>query len=205
MTALAPPIAFASAYRQLRPAQRAYVDAYVADAEREAARRGERISMTLHRVIPADVVEASRGMLDLPLVRAAIAERINDIAAASELTYQRVVKELMAVAFASIGDYMQISDDGQPYFDLTRCTPEQLSAISSIEIEEGSRGNRKFKFKLHDKLAGIKMLAEYIGLLQPDNPYWRADNARPVDAAALPASVTVDDAADAYAQMINGG
>lgn len=209
MNAITAPISFASAYRQLRPAQKAFVDAYVADVERDAARKGERISLALYRTIPADVVEASRGMLDIPLVRAAIAERINELAAASELTVHRVVKELMGVAFASIGDYMQVGEDGQPYFDLATATPEQLAAIKSIKVEETGDGmsrpkKRKFEFVLHDKLGGIKMLAEFMGMLQPDNPFWRAEQARPAGVGALPAHVTADGAGDAYAAMING-
>ncbi len=212
MNAITTPISFASAYRQLRPAQKAFVDAYVADVERDAARNNERISLALHRAIPANVVEASRGMLDVPLVRAAIAERINDLAAASELTVHRVIKELMGITFASIGDYMQIGEDGQPYFDLTKATPEQLAAIKSIKVEETGDGlsrpkKRKFEFVLHDKLGGAKMLGDYMGLLQPDNPFWRQDQARPAgmgDRATLPADTSADAAGDAYAAMING-
>jgi hypothetical protein len=73
-------VSFASAYRQLRPVEKAFVDGYVSDVERESARRGERISNALYRAIPDDVVAASRGMLDKPLVRAAITERINTLA-----------------------------------------------------------------------------------------------------------------------------
>lgn len=202
MTTLA---TFASAYRQLRPSEKAFVDGYVATVEREAMRTNERISNALYRPIPADVVAASRGMLEMPLVLAAITERINDIAAQSELTVQRVVKELMAIAFCSVGDYMQVGEDGQPWFDLTKATPEQLSAIQSIEIEEVPRtGARKFKFKLHDKLSGIDKLARYMGMLDADNPFYRASQARPADIAALPATTTMDQAGDAYSAMING-
>ena len=205
MNAPATLISFASAYRQLRPAEKAFVDAYVADAERVAARNNERISLTLYRAIPAQVIEASRGMLDKPLVVAAISERITDLAAQSELTVHRMVKEMMGIAFSSVGDYMLVGEDGMPWFDLTKATPEQLAAIQSIEIEETPRtGSRKFKFKLHDKLGGMKMLAEYMGLLERDNPHWRAEQARPTQQGALPSSTTVDAAADMYSQMING-
>jgi hypothetical protein len=209
MNALASPLSFASAYRQLRPPQKAFVDAFIADVEREAARRNERITLALYRAIPADVIEASHGLLDVPLVRAAIVERINDIAASSELTVHRVIKELMGVAFASVGDYMEIGEDGMPYFDLSTATPEQLAAIKTLEVEEIGDGinrpkKRKFKFVLHDKLDGIKMLAQYMGLLQPDNPFWRADSARPVNSPMLPAGTSTEAAGDAYAAMING-
>jgi len=211
MNAIPSTIGFASAYRQLRPAQKAYVDAFVADAETECNRRGDRISSVLHRQIPDRVVEASRGMLDNPIVRAAIAERINELAAASELTVHRIIKELMNVSFASIGDYMQVGEDGQPYFDLAKATPEQLAAIKSIEVEEHGDGmsrpkRRKFKFQLHDKLSGIKMLMDYTGASNPENPFWRAETARPVanNRATLPGSVSSEAAADLYASLING-
>jgi hypothetical protein len=194
---------FASAYRQLRPAEKAYVDGYIQTVERDAARIGERISNALYRVIPGEVVEASRGMLDRPLVRAAIAERINELAAASELTVHRVLKEYMSIAFASMGDYMTVGEDGQPMFDLAKCTPEQLAAIKTVEVEEGVRG-RKFKFTLHDKLGALAPLGKYMGMLEADNPHWRNDNARPVDQTALPADTSADKAADLYAAMVNG-
>jgi hypothetical protein len=209
MNAVAAPISFASAYRQLRPAEKAFVDAYVERVERDAARAGERISLALHRAIPSAVVEASRGLLDRPMVRAAIAERINDIAAQNELTPHRVIREWMAIAFSSVGDYMEVGEDGQPWFDLAKCTPEQLSAIKSIKIEENGDGlsrpkRRKFEFVLHDKIAGLEALAKYMGLMQPDNPHWRSESARPVGPGALPASATAEQAGDRYAAMING-
>jgi hypothetical protein len=203
------PVAFASAYRQLRPSERAYVDGYVQGVEREAHRNHERISNALYRPIAPDVVEASRGMLERPLVRAAISERINDLARDSELTVPRVLKELMAVSFASIGDYMEVGDDGQPYFNLASATPEQLAAIKSIEIEESGSPmershKRKFKFTLHDKLGGLAMLTKFMGMLDADNPHWRNDNARPAAQGALPGGTSVEGAGDRWAQMING-
>lgn len=203
-----PATLFASAYRQLRPAERAYVDGYVSDLERHAERHGERISNALYRVIPPETIEASRGMLDRPLVRAAIAERINELAAASELSASRVIKEIAGIAFSSIGHYMQVGEDGQPWFDLSTCTPEQLAAVASIEIEQNETRNgtnRKFKFKLHDKLSALDKLSKYMGLLEADNQHWRASEARPiVDAPALAADTSATDAGDAYGRMVNG-
>jgi hypothetical protein len=200
-------ITFASAYRQLRPVEKAYVDGYVATVERDYVSRGERISNALYRAIPGDVVEASRGMLDKPMVLAAITERINSLAADSELSPHRVIKELMSLAFSSIEHYQAIGEDGMPYYDLSKATPEQLAAIQAVEFEETmtrSGPQRKLKIKLHDKLGGLDRLLRYMGLQEPDNPHWRSETARPVGAGALPAAMTVDGAADAYARMING-
>jgi hypothetical protein len=194
-------LADANAYRQLQPAEKAFVDAYVSDLEREAARRNERISNAAYWPIPVAVYEASRGLLDRPLVRAAVRERIDDLARASELTPHRVVKELMTLSFSSMEHYMRIGEDGQPWFDLQHCTPEQLAAIQSIEIEEGLRG-RKFKFKLHPKLDALKTLAQTIGLLEADNGYWREEQKRPA-VPQLTSDATQDSAADLYSRLIN--
>lgn len=207
MNALTNHVIFASAYRQLLPAERSFVDSVVTEIDRAAARQGERISLALHRPIPAPLVERSRGLLERPMVTAAITERINEIAAAQELTVQRMVREMQSVAFSSMGDYMHIEDDGTPVFDLTRCTPEQLSAIKSIDVEESGDGlsrplKRKFRVVLHDKLAGMKMLGQYMGILEPDNPHWRADQAR-IAHPNLPPGATPQQAGDAYAAMID--
>lgn len=206
MNALVDHQSFASAYRQLRPVERAFVDAVVADMEQSAHRANERISLALYRPIPQHIATKDDGMLEKPLVRAAITERINEIAAANELTVQRMVKEYMAIAFSSIGDYQTICPDtGEIVFDLTRCTPEQLAAVKQIRIEEGSNsmdmgGKRKCTIVLHDKLTAMKALAEFMGMLQPDNPHWQAQSARP--AAPLRAGTTAAAAADAYAALI---
>jgi hypothetical protein len=204
MNALTQPLAFASAYRQLQPSERAYVDAYVAAIEAQAVKNHERISNALHTPVSQDVIDASGGMMQRALVRAAITERITEIAAASELTQTKVIRAIMPLAFSSMADYMEIAGDGQPYFDFARCNPDQLAAIQSIEIEEDMRGKRKFKFKLHDKLKAIDMLMSYMGLKDADNPHWRSDSAKPVNAAAIPVSASDDAAAEIYSRMING-
>ncbi len=202
-------ISLAGAYRQLTAPQKAFVDAYVADKEIMAARNNERITFALMRAVSAEEMDASRGMLHMPMVRAAITERINEIASASELTEHRVVKELMGMAFASIGDYMEIGEDGQPYFDLARCTPEQLAAIKQIEVEESGDGlsrpkKRKFKFVLHDKIASIRMLGEIMQLIKDDNGYWRNNAPKPVGMQEIEADASVETAGNRYSAMING-
>jgi hypothetical protein len=174
-------IMFTSAYRQLRPLEKQYVDGYVAHIEREAARNNERISLALYRPVTSDVIEASRGLLEKPMVVAAISERIS---------------------FANVIDYMDVGEDGFMHFNFEKCTPEQLAAVKSFEIEETMRG-RKVKVTMHDKMAGLNALGRYMGMLEPDNPHWRAETARPVKVPKLPGSTTDEAAADAYSRLIN--
>lgn len=196
------PVMFASAYRQLTPAQRAFVDAATSEIDNAAQRANERISLALNRPIPEKVVAKSHGMLENSIVCAAITERINEIAAAQELTAQRLVKELMSISTSNVGDYLTWDDEGNPSFDLNGCTPEQMAAIKTIEISRSGHElgpqNTKIKVQFHDKLASIKMLGEYIGLWSGDNPHYRAEQAKAMDTSALPADTTAEQAADTY-------
>lgn len=184
------------------------MDSAVAELERAAHRQGVRLSTLLDQPLPDIVVTQSRGMLEMPMVTAAITERINTLSAEQDLTTQRVIKHLSAMALSSMGDYMTMTDDG-PILDLTRCTPEHLSAIKTIKMKEHGGGGlhrpvkRELEIVLHDKVASIKMMMQYMGMLEPDNPHWRADAAKAAT-PALPPGATPEQAGDAYAAMIDG-
>lgn len=193
-------VEFSSAYRQLRPSERTFVDGYVSDLETKAVRTGEKLHMLLMK--PVEVDERSSEYLGLSMVRAAIAERVRELQEEMELSVYKTLKELRSLAYSNIGNYMEIGEDGQPYFDLARCTPEQLAAVKSIEIEEKPNMTRKFKFVLHDKVAALDKTMKYQGLL--DDEHWRAENAKAVKAGTLTADASDDEAAELYARMING-
>lgn len=203
-------IAFVSAYRQLSPTEKSFVDAFVADLEHKAAMNGERLLEMLRRPVSAPDARTAE-LLCRQLVQAAIAERVREIADSMALSAHRILKETAAIAFSSIGNYMEVGQDGVPLFNLSQCTPEQLSAIQSIEIVDNYQtGKRTFKFKMHDKIAGLQMFMRHAGLLDADNPHWRAEQARSVNPAVageplgLPAAANDAEAADAYSRMING-
>lgn len=195
---------FETAYKQLQPGERAFVDDFISSMETVAIRSGDRLD-AINPATVADNSERTTDFLARALVRAAISERVRDITDQMELSAHRVIKELSSIAFASIGDYMTVDEfTGQPHFNLASCTPEQLAAIASIEIEESPKGGRKFKFKMHDKLAGLDKFMRYMGLLSEENAHWQALNARARKAQALPVGAN-DDVEAAYAKRINGG
>lgn len=189
---------FASAYRQLTPVERRYVDDYVRKLERKANRDQQRLSNYLQLPVPDDVYEASNGMLDRPMVTAAITERVVEITADRELSPDRIIKEYVSIAFSNIGDYIEIDSFGNPTLALDKCTPEQMSAIKKVNYEETNLGARRLNIELHDKMKGMEVLAKYTGLVEPDNAHWRANNATPV----IDHTATVAQAADAYAALL---
>jgi len=192
-----------SAYRQLSPVERKFVDTYVQRLEQAANRANERISNALHRPIPQAVIDASRGMLDIPLVNAAIAERINEIATATELTVTKIIKELSVIAFGSIANFMQFDEYGLPIYDFTNATPEQLSTLKSWEETPMQFGGKKYKFQTHDKMKALELLAKFTGILEADNPHWIASNQKPT-VEHVTHDESLDDVANRYAELIEG-
>jgi len=133
-----------SAYGQLTHIERVFVDGYVSHLEDEAMKRNERISNALFRPVPARTLAKSRDMFDRPIVVAAINERVNELAMNSELTVNRILKELTSLAFSNISDFMRFDDVGIPTYDFSAATPEQLAAVKSWKETPMKFGGKKY-------------------------------------------------------------
>lgn len=122
----------------------------------------------------ADVV-ASR-MLNRARVVEKIAEFKRRWAERYSITPERIIGELAACAFGNVDDYIKVQDDGSVVCDFTNIKDPILgrriaSAVSSVETEtyvEGYEGEdrdtpinvKRTKFRLHDKIAALKLLAQ---------------------------------------------
>jgi hypothetical protein len=195
-------LTFETAYKQLKPSERVFVDGYVSDLETLAIRTGEKLQNLLGKIEIDENDERSQYMLSLALVRAAIVERVKEIAEELELSVHKTLKELRNMAYSSMGNYWWVDEGGTPHLDLGRCTPEQWSAIKSIEIDQKATGSVKTKITLHDKTANLVNLMKYQGLLTDE--HWRAENAREIRPEKIDDVKTVDEAAQLYAKQING-
>lgn len=206
------PVYLASAYKRLNAHERSFVDSVIDAFRKEAERRNDRISLMLQEPVPQHIVDRAGDLLERVTVTAAIAERVAEIAAEEELTPGRWLREVRALAFSNMGNYMRFEQDDfgneYPVFDFAKCTPEELSAIKSIKVKMSgngdglTRGNKiEIDFTLHDKQAPLTMLGKYMGMVEPDNPHWKADMARTA-VPSLPPGATTQQAGDAYAAMI---
>ncbi len=196
-------VTFASAYRQLQPVEKQFVDGYVTALEAAADQSNERISDALHRPVPPELIERSGGLLNRPLVTAAIAERVNDISRASELSIERVIRHLSAISFSSMQDYMTVNEmTGEPEFNLSNVTPDQWLAVKSVEFEMSARGTgKKTKVVLYDKLPTLFKYLDMFGISEPGNNEIRNYSAKQIDAAPnVPSSVT--DLSEYYQRML---
>ena len=88
----------------------------------------------------------------------------------TDVTQERVLKELATVAFASIGLMCDWDEDNdltlKPKKDLT---PEDMAAIQSIQSNDqfyqNERIGRRINFKMHDKLKALELLCKHLGIL----------------------------------------
>lgn len=196
-----------TAYRQLAPSEKVVVDCFLADLEQSASRTGERLFEALGRPLPRGTADRVRAVLDKPLVKAAVAERAAEITERMEISASKVIRETAAIAFSNISNYFDFSG-GEAVLDMDDCSPEQLSAVKSIEIDESTTQygyKKKTKLVLHDKLAAINNLMKYMGLLEAGNSHWAAVQDRqakqPV-AIGVPDGATTEQAGDLYARQL---
>lgn len=90
--------------------------------------------------------------------------------ARTSITADRVLAEIASVAFADIGDYVRIGEDGTPYVDFSAASEVGTKAIASVDQEVYVTGNeetppvKRTKIRLHDKLGALDKLCRHLGL-----------------------------------------
>jgi phage terminase small subunit len=88
-----------------------------------------------------------------------------------EISADRVLQEIAVLAFANMGDYIQIQEDGSFYIDLSKLDRNQKAAIQEATVEEFTDGAgddarpvRRMKFKLADKGQNLERLGKHLKL-----------------------------------------
>lgn len=93
----------------------------------------------------------------------------------TEITADRVVRELAKIDFSSMRNFIQVDNDGQPQLNLTNADDDNLDALAEVQTEtiiQASGGGdekqfqtiRKTKIKLHEKRAALHELARHTGV-----------------------------------------
>lgn len=90
-----------------------------------------------------------------------------------DLSHDRIIKEIARVAFASIGDFIKVEENGSVTIDLNVEDKSKLAALSSVTInelppmkitvsgEELEREVLNTNIKMLDKLKALEMLIRY--------------------------------------------
>ena len=87
--------------------------------------------------------------------------------ASKEVSREKIVKELAAIGFARVTDYMQIENGELKIKEKLRSA--QGAAIASIE-----RSPTGIKVKFYDKMKALELLGKHLGLFE--NKEYRWDN-----------------------------
>ncbi|WKA31595.1 terminase small subunit [Bradyrhizobium roseum] len=106
----------------------------------------------------------------LSFLDARVTEKVVEQAA---VTREQVIEELAKIGFANMLDYARVTDDGEPYIDLSGVTRDKAAAIASFTVEdfkdgrgEDARDVRKVTFKLHDKRAALVDIGRHLGMFE---------------------------------------
>ena len=112
-----------------------------------------------------------------------------------EVNAERVIAELVKVAFGSLGDFIKLTPDGTPIIDCTEVGAEEMAALSEItqdvyyertssDPEDGAEPVKKTKIKMHSKVQALEQLARIFklfgdeGNIEKDTPEGRASKIR---------------------------
>jgi phage terminase small subunit len=171
----------------LTPKHHRFIDEYLIDCNaKQAAIRAGYSAKTAE-------VQGSR-LLSYAKVSQEIQRRQADLAQNAGITVKRVLEEYARIAFADIGEFLRITEDGRVELDFTRLREGDTRIISEItqdEIKEGrgkdTRTIVRTKFKLHPKLTALDAIGKHIGMFKA------SEDDRP--AVAIAFSINVGEAA----------
>ena len=105
-------------------------------------------------------------LLQMPNVQDAVRKEVQRRNRRIEITQDRVLEELSVVAFGNLAEFFEDFGKGRslsvkPKDDLTEDQQRQMASIS----ESLRGGQRTLKFRAHDKLRALTLLAQYMGML----------------------------------------
>lgn len=151
--------------KKLNERQLRFVDEYMVDmnATQAAIRAG---------YSPKTAYSIGVQLLKKLEIQAELQKKRDKLAQKLEISQERVINELAAVAFANGADYARITAQGYVEFIPTDDLPkEKLAAIAGIKSSQSGT-----EVKLGDKLRALEMLGKYLGLFdgqqtaeQPEN------------------------------------
>lgn len=157
------------AYDLLDDNERKAVEEYVQYVVAEQKRKNQRVDLALNLPIPSEYIKRSRGALLRPVPRAALAERIIEESGSSDISPDRVIKELAKIAFSDVTDFLYTGPFGSVDMkQLKDIPPDKSGAIKSVETKIG-QASTSSKITMHDKLPALKALLEMMGLTAPEN------------------------------------
>lgn len=137
--------------------QKVFADEYLIDLN---ATRAYKVA---YPAVKKDEVAAVNGnrMLRNAKVAEYIAERMQDRQKRTEITQDKVLQELAAVAFSNATDYVEVRDNTVIVKDTASLSDTQIKALSGIKESRGG-----IEVKLNDKLKALELLGRHLGMFK---------------------------------------
>jgi phage terminase small subunit len=111
-------------------------------------------------------------LLTSPNIQVALADFQRELAAALQITPQKVLGEWAEIAFGNADDFI----DREGRIDLSKPSRAQMGTISEITTEtymegrgEGAEPVKKVRLKFHPKTTALDALSKHLGLFKADN------------------------------------
>lgn len=137
--------------------QKIFADEYLIDLN---ATRAYRVA---YPSVKKDETAAQAGSRMLRNVKVAdyIQKRMQDRQKRTEITQDRVLEELAAIAFATATDFAEVKDGSVIIKDTAGLSEQQIKAIAGIK--EGKFG---IELKLNDKEKALELLGRHLGMFK---------------------------------------
>lgn len=145
--------------KPLPPRRAAFVREYLVDLNgtQAAIRAG---------YAPKSAGQTADDLLRIPQVAAEVAEAMAKRAVRTEITQDRVIKEVARIAFLDIRKLFDANGAMKPIHDIDDETAAALASIECLEVgEEGVAVGVLKKLKLTDKKGALELLMRHMGML----------------------------------------
>lgn len=156
---------------RLNPKQARFVEEYLKDLN--ATRAAKDAGYSARRAS-----ELGYQLLQHPTVAAAIQEAKQVRSERTQITADRVLEEIAAIAFAHMGQFATWHDDRVSLIDSSEVDPRAVSEVS----QRATRNGNNVGIKLHDKLGALAKLGDHLGM-------WKKDPQQSDDADGLDVTI----------------
>ena len=104
-------------------------------------------------------------------IKAELERRTKQIETKSDVSKEKVLRELALLGFSNMIDYIKPTEDGLYTLDLNNITRDKAAAIQELNIDEDYIGSgsdkvlrRKIKVKLYNKVQPLELLGKHLRL-----------------------------------------
>jgi phage terminase small subunit len=148
-----------SAYEDLTPKQRTFVDAYLASGNATDACLKAGYS-------PRRARQQGHDNVTNRYIQEALAERRTQLASTYDVTPEKVIAELALIGFSDLHAYVTWGPDGVTLRDSMQLDAAARRVVSEVSQTQTAEGGT-IKFKLHNKVTALEKLGHHLGLF-PD-------------------------------------